>query len=46
MGFAGHLNILMALEHRFAERIAEIEELAKAHSVEKLVRALRAHALL
>ena len=42
----GHLSILMALDKLFEGKVANINEIAEANSVPKILEALRKHSLI
>ncbi|MEJ2419585.1 MAG: acyl carrier protein [Exilibacterium sp.] len=41
----GHLGILIELDQSFSGKVAPIEEMANANSVEKIIQILREHSL-
>jgi len=42
----GHLEILVALDQKFDGKVANIQEMAKADSVQAIVKILKKHALI
>lgn len=42
----GHLSVLMALDKLFDGKVANINEIAEAYSVPKILEALRKHSLI